>query len=135
MGMDDYLLTSTVNGILAQRLVRTLCSHCRQAHPALPEVVEEMQLKRYTQADPVILYRPVGCEECGGTGYKGRLSILEMLVMSDAIRSLVMRHVTAGEIRQKAIDEGMQTMYENGLHKAVAGVTTIEEVLRVTREE
>lgn len=135
MGMDDYLLTSTVNGILAQRLVRTLCSHCREAFPALPEVVEEMKLERYTRADPVMLYRPVGCEECGGTGYMGRLSIVELLVISDAIRSLVMRHVTAGEIRQQAIAEGMQTMYENGLHKAVTGVTTIEEVLRVTREE
>ncbi|MBZ0104728.1 MAG: type II secretion system ATPase GspE [Sulfuricella denitrificans] len=135
MGMDDYLLTSTVNGILAQRLVRTLCSHCRRAYPALPEVVEEMQLKRYALSGPVMLYHPVGCEHCGGTGYMGRLSIVEFLVMSDNIRSLVMRHVTAGEIRQQAISEGMQTMYENGLRKAVAGVTTIEEILRVTREE
>ena len=135
MGMDDYLLTSTVNGILAQRLVRTLCTQCRQAYPALPEVVEEMQLKRYTKDDPIMLYRPVGCDHCGGTGYMGRVSILEMLVMSDAVRGMVMRHVTSGEIRQKAIEEGMLTMYENGLRKAVAGVTTIEEVLRVTREE
>lgn len=135
MGMDDYLLTSTVNGILAQRLVRTLCSHCRQPYQALPEVVEEMQLARYVRSGPVTLYRPVGCDQCGGTGYMGRLSIVEFLVMSDSIRSLVMRHVTAGEIRQQAISEGMQTMYENGLSKAVAGVTTIEEILRVTREE
>ena len=135
MGMDDYLLTSTVNGILAQRLVRTLCLHCRQAYPALPEVVEEMQLKRYTPANSVTLWRPVGCKECGGTGYSGRVSIIELLVMSDSIRSMVMRHVTSGEVRQQAIAEGMQTMYENGLSKAVAGVTTIEEVLRVTREE
>ena len=135
MGMDDYLLTSTVNGILAQRLVRTLCSHCRQAYPALPEVVEEMQLQRYTSANPVTLYRPVGCEECGGTGYSGRVSIVELLVMTDTIRSMIMRHVTSGEVRQQAIVDGMQTMYENGLSKAVAGVTTIEEVLRVTREE
>jgi general secretion pathway protein E len=135
MGMDDYLLTSTVNGILAQRLVRTLCSHCRQAHPALPEVVEEMQLKKFTTANPVMLYRPVGCEECGGTGYTGRVSIVELLVMTDSIRSMIMRHVTSGEVRQQAIVEGMQTMYENGLSKVVAGVTTIEEVLRVTREE
>ena len=135
MGMDDYLLTSTVNGILAQRLVRTLCTQCREAHAALPEVVEEMQLKRYTKNDPIMLYRPVGCDLCGGTGYIGRVSILELLVLSDTIRSLVMRHVTAGEIRQQAIAEGMQTMYENGLRKAVAGITTIEEVLRVTREE
>ena len=135
MGMDDYLLTSTVNGILAQRLVRTLCTQCRQAYPALPEVVKEMELGRYTESNPIILYRPVGCDHCGGNGYIGRVSILEMLVMSDAIRGMVMRHVTAGEIRQQAIAEGMQTMYENGLRKAVAGITTIEEVLRVTREE
>jgi len=135
MGMDDYLLTSTVNGILAQRLVRTLCMHCRQPYAALPEVVDEMQLKRYTNDETVRLYRPVGCGECGKTGYAGRVSIVELLVMSDTIRSLVMRHVTAGEVRVQAIAEGMQTMYENGLSKAVAGVTTIEEVLRVTREE
>lgn len=135
MGMDDYLLTSTVNGILAQRLVRTLCTHCREAHPALPEVIEEMQLTRFTAASPVMLYRPVGCEECGGTGYSGRVSIVELLVMTDTIRGMIMRHVTSGEVRQQAIADGMQTMYENGLSKAVAGVTTIEEVLRVTREE
>ncbi len=135
MGMDDYLLTSTVNGILAQRLVRTLCSDCREEHVALPEVVEEMQLARYTAERPVKLYRPVGCAECGGTGYTGRVSIVELLVMTDTIRSMIMRHVTAGEVRQQAIADGMQTMYENGLSKAVAGVTTIDEVLRVTREE
>lgn len=135
MGMDDYLLTSTVNGILAQRLVRTLCVHCRQPHPALPEVVLEMKLERYTDARPITLYRSVGCPECGGTGFSGRVSIVELLTMSDPIRGMVMRHVTAGEVRQQAILEGMQTMYENGLCKAVAGVTTIEEVLRVTREE
>jgi general secretion pathway protein E len=65
----------------------------------------------------------------------GRISIVELLIMSDAIRSMIMRHVTSGEVRQQAIAEGMQTMYENGLSKAVAGVTTMEEVLRVTREE
>jgi general secretion pathway protein E len=135
MGVDDYLLTSTVNGILAQRLVRTLCPYCREAHPALPEVVEEMQLQRYTEAQPVMLYRATGCVECGNTGYSGRVSIVELLVMSDTIRSMVMRHVTSGEVRQQAIADGMQTMYENGLSKAVAGITTIEEVLRVTREE
>jgi general secretion pathway protein E len=135
MGVDDYLLTSTVNGILAQRLVRTLCKQCRAPYPALPEVVQEMRLERYSSARPITLYHPIGCVECGGTGYTGRLSIVELLVMSDVIRGMVMRHVTAGEVRQQAIAEGMQTMYENGLAKAVEGVTTIEEVLRVTRED
>jgi general secretion pathway protein E len=134
MGMDDYLLTSTVIGILAQRLVRVLCGQCRQLRPVLPEVVEEMGLKRYTTANPIALYHPVGCELCGNTGYIGQVGIVEMLPMTDAIRRLVMQHATAGEIRKVAIDEGMRTMFEHGLSKVVAGVTTIEEVLRVTRE-
>jgi len=140
MGVDDYLLTSTVNGILAQRLVRTLCRHCREPFAALPELVEEMRLRRFLPAGaladaPVMLHRAVGCPHCGGTGYAGRISIVELLVMSDALRSMVMRHVTAGELRQQAIAEGMQTLFENGLAKAVAGITTIEEVVRVTRED
>jgi general secretion pathway protein E len=135
MGAEDYLLTSTVTGILAQRLVRTLCRHCKEPHPALPEVVEQMGLRRFAKEGPVTLWRPVGCSHCGGTGYFGRLSIVEMLVMSDPIRSLIMRHATSGEIRAAAIAEGMETMFENGLRKSLAGTTTIEEVLRVTREE
>lgn len=135
MGVDDYLLTSTVNGILAQRLVRTLCGQCRESYDALEEVVADMQLRRYTTSPTVRLYKPVGCQACGGTGYTGRVSIVELLTMTDTIRGMVMRHATSGEVRQQAIADGMQTMYENGLSKAVAGVTTIEEVLRVTREE
>lgn len=134
MGMDDYLLTSTVIGILAQRLVRTLCEQCRELRPALPELVEEMELHRYTDMHPIELYHAVGCPHCGGTGYVGRVSIVEMLTMSDGVRSLVMKHATAGEIRTLAIQQGMQTMFENGIRKVMAGVTTIEEVLRVTRE-
>ncbi len=135
MGAEDYLLTSTVNGILAQRLVRTLCSHCRQPYNALPEVIEQMGLRRYAPRGEVVLYRPVGCPQCAGTGYWGRVCIIEMLVMTDHLRSLIMRHTTAGELRAAAIAEGMETMFENGLRKSLAGVTTIEEVLRVTREE
>jgi general secretion pathway protein E len=135
MGVEDYLLTSTVNGILAQRLVRTLCTHCRTSYKALPEVVEQMGLKRYTKESEITLYHPVGCEHCAGTGYHGRICIIEMLRMSDAIRSLIMRHATSGEIRSQAVKDGMLTMYENGLRKSVEGVTTIEEVLRVTRED
>jgi general secretion pathway protein E len=135
MGAEDYLLTSTVTGILAQRLVRTLCKHCHEPHEAIPEVVEQMGLRRFVPSGPVTLYKPIGCPQCGGTGYWGRLSIVEMLVMTDAIRSQIMRHATAGEIRVEAIKEGMETMYDDGLRKALAGQTTIEEVLRVTRED
>lgn len=135
MGAEDYLLTSTVNGILAQRLVRTLCPKCRQPHKALPEVVEKMSLRRYVPEGEIVLYKPVGCAECAGTGYWGRICIIEMLTMTDNLRSLIMRHSTSGDIRSAAIMEGMETMFENGMRKSLAGLTTIEEVLRVTRED
>jgi len=135
MGVEDYLLTSTVVGILAQRLVRSLCAHCRKPYKALPEVVGQMGLARFAGAQEVTLYHPVGCEHCSGTGYHGRLGIMEMMPMTDRVRSLVMRHANSTDLRAAAIEEGMESMFENGLRKAVAGVTTVEEVLRVTRED
>ncbi|HRE13671.1 MAG TPA: type II secretion system ATPase GspE [Usitatibacteraceae bacterium] len=135
MGVEDYLLTSTVVGILAQRLVRSLCTHCRKPYVALPEVVAQMELRRFVPEGDVTLYHPVGCDHCSGTGYHGRLGIMEMLPMSDRIRSLVMRHANSADLRAAAVEEGMESMFENGLRKAVAGVTTVEEVLRVTRED
>ena len=135
MGVEDYLLTSTINGILAQRLVRLLCTHCRQPYPALPELVEELRLKRFSEGREITLYKPVGCEQCSGTGYRGRAAIMEFLVMSDPLRRLVLKHADAGELQAVAQREGMDTMYEDGLRKAVAGSTTIEEVLRVTTQQ
>jgi len=135
MGIEDYLLTSTVVGILAQRLVRSLCAHCRKPYKALPEVVGQMGLGRFAGPGEVTLYHPVGCEHCSGTGYHGRLGIMEMMPMTDRVRSLVMRHANSTDLRAAAVEEGMESMFENGLRKAVAGVTTVEEVLRVTRED
>lgn len=134
MGVEDYLLTSTVIGILAQRLVRTLCENCKEAHVALPEIVEQMGLARYSAAKEITLYKPKGCPQCAQTGYSGRVSIMEMLPMTDPMRSLVMKHATATDLKAEAIRERMLTMYEDGMRKAVRGITTFEEVLRVTRE-
>ncbi len=134
MGMDDYLLASTINGILAQRLVRVLCPHCKEAETPLPEVIEELKLERFSQGKPIQLWKPIGCEQCGGIGYHGRLAIMEFLVMSDGIRRLVLKRADSGEIQKQAESEGMKTMFEDGLAKAVAGLTTVEEVLRVTQE-
>jgi general secretion pathway protein E len=134
MGVEDYLLTSTVIGIQAQRLVRTLCEACKEPYTALPEMVEQLHLDRYSDAKDITLYHPKGCALCALTGYTGRISIIEMMPMTDPLRSLVMKHANAGELREQAIREGMFTMYEDGLRKAVRGVTTFEEVLRVTRE-
>jgi general secretion pathway protein E len=134
MGVEDYLLTSTIVGILAQRLVRTLCPQCKEPYVALPEIVAQMHLRKFTQAPEITLWRACGCGQCANTGYVGRVGILEMLPMTDVLRSLIMKHATATELRAEAVREGMLTMYEDGLRKALKGVTTFEEVLRVTRE-
>jgi general secretion pathway protein E len=134
MGLEEYLLTSTVNGILAQRLVRKLCPECKQRYTPSADIIEGMRLKQLAQTDDIALYKPVGCPSCGGLGYRGRLAIIEFLQMTDPLRKLIMAHEEAGAIQRLAIEEGMTTMYENGLLKALQGITTIEEVLRVTSE-
>jgi general secretion pathway protein E len=134
MGVEDYLLTSTVIGILAQRLVRTLCPACKTSYTALPEVVAELGLHKFAPPGDITLYHAKGCKECAQTGFIGRISIMEMLPMSDSLRTHIMRHANSAELRAEAIKEGMVTMYEDGMRKALNGVTTFEEVLRVTRE-
>jgi general secretion pathway protein E len=134
MGVQDYLITSTVNGIAAQRLVRTLCPHCRAPYRALPELIEQLGLQRYGQERELMLHRAKGCDECHGTGFHGRTSLFETLVVSDAVRRLVLRHAESNEIHRAAVEEGMRTLYDDGMTKALAGITTIEEVLKVTRD-
>jgi len=132
MGVQDYLLTSAVIGIQAQRLVRTLCGECREAYEPIDEVVTRWELDRFTESESVTLLRPVGCDACGGTGYTGRVAIVEILLMTDPIRELILRRSDVGDIARLATTQGMVTMRNDGLAKAVAGLTTIEEVLRVT---
>jgi general secretion pathway protein E len=134
MGVEDYLLTSTINAVVGQRLVRTLCRHCKEPIAALPGVVERMQLERLTNQRPIVLHRAAGCAHCNGTGFWGRSAILELLVMSDPIRQLILQETEAGRLRAQAVEEGMETMYTHGMRKALAGLTTVEEVLRVTSE-
>ena len=133
MGVEDYLLTSTVNAILAQRLVRTLGPGSMEAVQLLPEVAAEMGFGEFLEQDSYTVYRPVPTDE-NPTGYFGRTSILELLQMSDSIRRLVMQQATSGAVHDMAVQEGMRTMYQDGLLKCLQGVTTIEEVLRVTQE-
>jgi general secretion pathway protein E len=133
MGVEDYLLTSTVNGILAQRLVRRLEPTHAQKYPASPEEIEKFGLRRLQPEGEIFLYRPRG-SDIAPTGYLGRTTIMEFLVMNDELRRAVMRHAGMGEIEQLARQHGMRTMYEDGIAKALAGVTTIEEVLRVTED-
>src|SRR5260221_9842184 len=134
MGVEDYLLTSTVIGILAQRLVRKLCPSCKEPYHALPEVVEQLGLDKFADTRDMTLLHAKGCAACGHTGYLGRFCILEMLPMTDPLRSLVMKHANSNELKSEAQRGGMLTMYEDGMRKAIRGDTTFEEVLRVTRE-
>jgi general secretion pathway protein E len=133
MGVEDYLLTSTVNGILAQRLVRRIEPTHAEKYEALPEVIEEFGLRRFQPEGTIYLYRPKP-STLTPTGYLGRTTIMEFLVMDDELRRMVMQHAGMGELEDAARARGMRTMYEDGLLKAMQGLTTIEEVLRVTQE-
>jgi general secretion pathway protein E len=135
MGVEDYLLTSTLNAVLAQRLVRKLCTECREAYQASPEMLQEMRMQRLAGGRPVTLYRAKGCAACNGSGYHGRIAIIEVLIMSEAIRRLILQHADSGTLRRAAREEGMLSMYEDGCLKALDGTTNIEEVLRVIQDD
>ena len=132
MGVPDYLLTSAVNAIQAQRLVRKLCPDCRDPYQPIDEVVNRWQLERFADPSSITLYRAVGCASCGGTGYSGRSAILEILLISEAIKQLVLQQSDAGKIAAAATEQGMVSMRDDGLRKVIDGQTTLEEVLRVT---
>ncbi|MDR6580868.1 type II secretion system ATPase GspE [Pseudomonas fluorescens] len=133
MGVESYLIASTVNGILAQRLVRRLDPATREAFEAPAELIAEHGLDRFTEQRPILLYRPRA--DAPGGGYHGRSAITELLVMNDELRSLLMRQADAATLEQAARRGGLRTLHEEGLRQAVAGVTSLEEVLRVTRGE
>ena len=131
MGVEPFLITSTLNAVLAQRLVRRLCATCRQPYTPPPGTAESFGLA--PDALPR-LYRPVGCPTCGGSGFRGRIAVLELLVMNDAIAKLVLDRAEAREVQAAAVAAGMRTMFDDGLSKVRVGETVIEEVLRVTRD-
>lgn len=134
MGAEDYLLSSTINGILAQRLVRRLDPETAVPYEPSKEVIKQFHLKRYTEERPVRLWRP-GSSAANPSGYRGRSAIMEFLPMTENLRRLVMKRANASEIERAAREEGMRTMFEDGIAKSVAGQTTLEEVLRVTQED
>lgn len=135
MGVEDYLLTSTINGLVAQRLVRTLCEECRTPYRPSAEYLEKIQFASFDrQPSDRVFCQPRGCDNCRGSGYRGRTTILEVMPLSNALRNLVLGHSEAREIQKMAVSEGMETMYQCGLRKVAAGATTVEEVVRVTRD-
>jgi type IV pilus assembly protein PilB len=131
MGIEPFLVASSVNLICAQRLVRRICSNCKTDEPhAAPALVEA----GFTQeeAQKVVPKKGTGCEKCNNTGYKGRVGLYEVMEITDELRELILVGASALELRKKAIDEGMITLRRSGLQKVIEGVTTIEEVARET---
>jgi type IV pilus assembly protein PilB len=127
--VEPFLVSSAVDCVLGQRLARRLCLDCRQEWTPRPEVLIEAGYS----ADnlPEVVYRAVGCRKCGGTGYRGRLGVHEVLLMSEEISRLCVEEAPAEKIRQVAIEQGMLTLRQDGLEKVRMGQTSIEEVVRV----
>lgn len=132
MGVESYLVASTLRGILAQRLVRRLDPATRIAYEAPDSMIEELGLGDYKTREPLILYRPD--VNAPGGGYQGRSAITELLVMNDELRSLLIQQADAATLERAARNHGLRTLYEDGLRQVVAGITSIDEVLRVARE-
>lgn len=130
MGIESFLASSSLIGVLAQRLVRVICHNCKEPLAPSDEILQEIGGREGT-----VIYHGAGCEECRNTGYKGRTGIFELMMITDDIRRLILDKTSANIIKEKALSHGMQTLRENGWQKVKEGITTIEEVLRVTQEE
>lgn len=140
MGIEPFLIASTINLIIAQRLVRKICTQCvvseRMSYEDLKKKLPVKGIEEYFSGSRknIRIYHGKGCGVCSNTGYKGRIGIFEVLVVSETVKSLIMKRANADEIRKQAQAEGMKTMIEDGISKVIAGITTVEELLRATRE-
>jgi general secretion pathway protein E len=132
MGVEPFLIASSVMAVMAQRLVRVLCKSCR-----LPVEASPLQLRQLgiTDGRSATIFVPKGCADCSGTGYAGRKGIFELLVVTDNVRDLVMAKANASELRRQALKDGMTTLRGDGARKVLSGLTSIEEVLRVTQDD
>jgi general secretion pathway protein E len=134
MGMEDYLLSSTIIGILAQRLVRTACPYCRVPSSPDPAVLQEMKMDG-VNPEEIRVFDVKGCPQCGNTGYWGRVGIYELLQVTDDIQKLILEKKDANLIKERARKAGMRTLRQDGWLKVREGITTVSEVLRVSQEE
>ena len=128
MGVEPFLVTSSVNLIVAQRLARVICPNCKEPVETAPETLRELG----TTGEPFVCYRGSGCAQCGGTGYRGRIALYEVMPLWEELRELVLAGASASDIKRAAVSNGMQTLRQSGLAKVREGMTTLEEVMRVT---
>ena len=131
MKIEPYNFVSALNCVLAQRLVRTICAHCKRVQKVPPELLDESGLDRKAYATTPF-YEGAGCIECGGTGYKGRTAICELLDLSDNIRELILARRPTSEIKKAAREEGMRFLRESAVEQVMLGRTTLREINKVT---
>ncbi|OGM11560.1 hypothetical protein A2Z22_02045 [Candidatus Woesebacteria bacterium RBG_16_34_12] len=134
MGVEGFLLASTVNVIIAQRLVRKICNSCLSKYSPKPLVLKRLSMELGVDLKNQKFYKGKGCEECSNRGYTGRIGIYEIMSVSEEIRNLIIKKATSEELRKQALSEGMTSMLEDGLDKVASGLTAIEEVIRAVRE-
>ena len=132
MGVEPYLVASVLEGVVAQRLVRRICAACRTHDEPSRADLDALGVD---VGPSTPLYRGQGCDDCRGTGYRGRTGIYELFPITEDVRSLILRRASSREIRRQAIEAGMTTLRLDGWEKARDGVTTVEEILRVTQED
>jgi len=135
MGAEDFLLASTVNAIVAQRLVRKICSSCITKYEPSEVIIRKLSKDLGVNLTSQKFYKGQGCNQCNSKGYSGRIGIFEVFSTSEKIRNQVTQRATSDEIQKQAVSEGMITMLQDGLDKVASGLTTIEEVIRVVRED
>jgi len=125
--VENYLVASTLMGAVAQRLVRRICPDCKEEYEIPEDIRKQLNIPAKN------LFRGRGCGRCMSTGYRGRIAIFELLVIDEDIRELINQRATVRQIRESAARSGMRTLRQDGLNKAVSGITTLEEVMRVTQ--
>jgi general secretion pathway protein E len=131
-GCEPFLIATSIQGVISQRLVRVLCQHCKQPHVATDPELVSLGLTR-EQVRGATMYKAIGCDHCNGKGYSGRTNIQELLLVTDEIRSMIMQRKDGGAIKKKAIELGMVTFRDHGIDKVLKGITTVEEVLSSTQ--
>ncbi len=130
MGVEPFLIGSSVIAVLAQRLARSICPRCKVAYSPPPDALGRLGADANISSD-VVFHRGQGCEHCRDTGYRGRIGIFELMVLSDTIRDMIVHNASATEIKNQALREGMRTLRDDGLEKVISGISTIDEILRV----
>ncbi|MDR2441734.1 MAG: Flp pilus assembly complex ATPase component TadA [Planctomycetaceae bacterium] len=135
MGIEPFLIGTTVEGIMAQRLVRRLCPHCKETYEPIPSEIPNDFPYQKTMDEKIDIYRPVGCRDCRHTGYSGRIALYELLIATEDVRIMASEGRQSHEIKKAARNTGMMTLRENGWRKVLRGITSIDEVIRMAKED